>query len=135
MNSFTLCRLASGLLLAALAVSTQAAQVTDTTTPVLGRPAEIVSGQFDIVNMTRPGVRPRVGDLVRIEYVFSDPDGDAESGSSIAWDRDGMFMSNDEAIIIPEEGRYGVLLNLGTDCFVSDPCRGNFYTRTFVVDQ
>jgi hypothetical protein len=85
MNKFTLSRLTSGLLLAALAVGAQAAEVTKATDMVKGRVP--VAGLVSITNQTSSGVPPEVGHVLEVEYSFTDADGDAENGTVIEWRR------------------------------------------------
>lgn len=63
------------------------AAVSQDTDTVKGR-APIVSG-VTVSNQTKPGIPPRVGSILRVDYSFSDPDDDDESGTAIQWLRNG----------------------------------------------
>ena len=91
MNRFNLSHLASGLLLAALAASAQAVEVTQVTDTVKGRAPSVDS--MVIGNQSRPGFLGREGDVLQIQYGYSDADGDVESGSTVQWLRNGSAVN------------------------------------------
>lgn len=122
MNSFTLCRLASGLLLAALAVSAQAAQVTDTTDMVSGRAPE--ASDLLIVNRSRPDATPAYADTLEVKYVFTDADGDAEQSSIIQWLVDDVLVSSGLTYFANREGMVRAEISPRSDCEISEPCIG-----------
>lgn len=94
MNRFTLSRLSAGLLLAALAAGARAAEVTQATDTVQGR-APVASGVVINVQGKLPGVGPRVGDTLQVDYSFIDADGDAQGNTGIQWTRGGGAISGE----------------------------------------
>lgn len=82
-----LVRLSSGiglLLLVPLSVGVHAA-ISEPTGSVKGRAP--VANSVVISNQSRPGVQPRVGNVLQVGYSFSDVDGDAQSGTTVQWKR------------------------------------------------
>lgn len=121
MNSFTLCRLASGLLLAALSVSAQAAQVTDTTSAVEGR-APFFS-RLEIVAEGNSAITPVLGDTLELKYVLTDWDGDAEHETLIQWFVDGVLIARDVTTVVASQpGAYSAQIFSVTDCRITFPC-------------
>lgn len=136
MSSFTLCRLVSGLLLAALAVSAQAAQVTATTSFVQGNAPRVI-GEVVIVNLSRPGLAPVLGDTVGVEYVFFDDDGDAEKDTIINWFSDDGIEGGGSSVLIKRKGEYFVSVKPRSDCTITMPCqRADFFSsKPITIDR
>ncbi|WP_415761004.1 hypothetical protein [Pseudomonas sp. CP4] len=65
-----------------------AAQAVESTTGTVKGRAPVASGAV-VANQTNPGLGLRVGDTAVVNYTFSDPDGDAQSGSTYQWQQDG----------------------------------------------
>jgi hypothetical protein len=78
------------LLLVPLSVGVQAA-LSEPTGSVKGR-APLVSNVI-INNQSNPGLAPGGGDVLRVDYSFSDPDMDPESGVIFQWQRTGSAIS------------------------------------------
>lgn len=91
MNRFTLSSLSAGLLLAALAAGAQAVEVTQATDMVKGRAPE--ASNVAVSNQSSPGARLAPSNVASASYSFSDADGDAESGTTIQWLRNGSPIS------------------------------------------
>ncbi|WP_140672213.1 DUF1566 domain-containing protein [Pseudomonas arsenicoxydans] len=86
MSNFKISYLAGGVLLAAMAVGIQAADMSTTTGIVKGHAPE--ARGVSISNQTAVGVQPRIGDtLVVNSSYFYDNDGDVKNTSTYQWRR------------------------------------------------
>ncbi|WP_282875977.1 hypothetical protein [Pseudomonas peli] len=89
MNRIQLSSLTIGVLMTSLGASVHAANATTNT--VKGR-APVVTN-VTVLNRTNPGIGVRVGNVVTAGYRFNDADGDAESGTTFRWRRNGKWIS------------------------------------------
>lgn len=122
-----LSRLASSLLLAALAVGAQAAGVSQKTDTVKGRAP--VASNVAINNQSYPHfVGARAGHTISVGYGFDDADGDADS-SAIQWLRDGTAINGATASTYTVQSAdanrsLSVQVTPKTDPAITDPASG-----------
>lgn len=123
-----------GLLLCCALVWEAQAKLSEPTGSVKGR-APVASGVV-ISNQSRPGVQPRVGNVLRVGYSFADVDGDAQSGTSIQWKRGATTVGTastytTQAADANQSLRVEVLAQ--TDPSITDPASGAAAASASVV--
>ncbi|UVM05731.1 DUF1566 domain-containing protein [Pseudomonas laurylsulfatiphila] len=133
MNRFTLSPLTAGLLLAVLAAGAQAADVSQATDTVKGR-APVANGVI-ISNQSRPGFLGVVGDVLQVDYSYTDADGDVESGSAFQWQGSGGAINGATAstyVIEASDVKQALVVQVtpATDPATTDPAIGMAVSST-----
>jgi hypothetical protein len=83
-----------------------------------------------IANQSRPGVPPRVGDVLRADYSFSDSDDDPQSGTRFEWRRNGGAIAGAigptyTAVAADAHRGIEVQVTPQTDPAITDPAAGS----------
>lgn len=105
-----------------------AAQAVETTTGTVKGRAPVASGAV-VANQTNPGSNLRVGDTAVVSFNFSDPDGDAQSGSTYQWRQDGTDINGATGVTYTPKGvlassTLSVAVTPRTSALNTDPSMG-----------
>jgi len=105
-----------------------AAQAVETTTGTVKGRAPVASGAI-VANQTNPGRNLQVGDTAVVSFNFSDPDGDAQSGSTYQWRQDGTDINGATGVTYTPRGvlassTLSVAVTPRTSALNTDPSMG-----------